>query len=116
MRMDAKTLATESKVFNATSCCMTGAPLELPVVHFMSGNSYNLSSLPLANSASLDRLEDPKCVNDQNAVLEISRGLAKRRMDVDEEFFSELQMSQGGESGFALVADYFGKCLFEDDD
>jgi len=48
--------------------------------------------------------------------MEISRGLARRRADVDEEFFSELQMIQGGESGFALVADYFGKCLFDDDD
>ena len=92
---------------------MTGAPLELPVVHFLTMNSYNLSSLP--SGGSLDHLEDPKCATEQRAVFDIAKGLAKRRMDVDEEFFDEIESARG-EAGFSLVADYFGKCLFPADE
>jgi hypothetical protein len=77
-------------------------------------NSYNLSSLP---GSSLEHLEDPKCAAEQKAVFDIANGLAKRRGDVDEEFFDEIETAKG-EAGFSLVADYFGKCLFDggDDD
>ena len=116
MKREASELINEPKVFNATTCCMTGAPLELPVIHFMSGNSYNLSSLPPPSSFTGDKYEDPKCAQDQNSVVDIRRGLARRRVDVDEEFFSELQTARGGEEGFRLIAEYFGKCLFDEED
>ncbi|KAH9258492.1 hypothetical protein BASA81_002994 [Batrachochytrium salamandrivorans] len=113
MHHERQVLENEPRVFNATTCSLTGAALELPVVHFLSGNTYNLASLPTTSST---RLQDPKCYQDQHSVLDIAKGLARRRADVDEEFFSELQLVRGGEAGFSFVADYFGKCLFDEDE
>lgn len=118
MHRERQVLENEPRVFNATTCSLTGAALELPVVHFLSGNTYNLASLPTSSSSSSSssRLQDPKCYQDQHSVLDIAKGLARRRADVDEEFFSELQLVRGGgEAGFSFVADYFGKCLFDED-
>ena len=112
MRNEAHSLISEPRIFNSTNCSMTGAPLELPVIHFYSGNSYNLISLPAPTSS--DKFEDPKLAQDQNSILEIARGLDNRRQNVDEEFFSDLQFYTG-ESGFNYVADYFGKCLFDEE-
>ena len=113
LRRQARALREEPRVFSATVCAMTGAPLELPAVHFLTMNSYNLSSLP---SGALERLEDPKCAAEQRAVFDIARGLQQRRADVDVEFFDELDAADNSEKAFSLAADFFGKCLFSEPD
>ena len=44
-RADAFRLATEPSVFQATRCAASGAPLELPTVHFLCGHSFNAKAL-----------------------------------------------------------------------
>jgi len=104
MREEIKALKTKPKIFKSTKCELTGAALDLPTVHFMSGNSYNMSSLS-------GKLEDPKCSSDQQSVFEIMQGLEQRNIHgVHEEFFHELEYSA---DGFETIAEYFGKCLFK---
>lgn len=44
-RADAARLATDPCVFQATRCAASGAPLELPTVHFLCGHSFNARAL-----------------------------------------------------------------------
>lgn len=44
-RAAAAKLATEPTVFQATRCAASGAPLELPTVHFLCGHSFNAEAL-----------------------------------------------------------------------
>ncbi|GBG24437.1 Vacuolar protein sorting-associated protein 11-like [Hondaea fermentalgiana] len=126
MKREADELRSHPKVFTNSKCNWTGAPLELPTVHFLSGNSYNLSSLPgggpAADTAAAatahtqgpaphDRmLEDPECVAEQHAVADIMHKLRQNAEHVDEEFFNQLEIAP---DGFSAVAEYFSKCLFE---
>jgi len=128
MKREIHELRTQAKVFTSTKCNLTGAPLELPTVHFLSGNSYNLSSLPGGGAASDSAavataktngpapstrlLEDPKCSQEQQSVADIMQKLQQNAKTVDEEFFNQLEISN---DGFATVAEYFSKCLFETD-
>jgi len=119
MRKEIAMLESEPKVFTSTKDGLTGASLELPTVHFLSGNSYNLSSLPGGNISQVSkniqpqvgRLEDPKTTSEQQSVADILNGLHRLNVEgVDEEFFRQLEMSS---DGFDTVSDYFGKCLFD---
>ena len=89
-------------------CALTGAPLEPPTVHFLSGNSYNLSSLPEPEIGA--ELEDPKLAAEHRAIFAIRANLGSRAGQ-HEQFFSELEKST---DGFSTVANYFGKRLFAD--
>jgi len=127
MKEEIHQLATKPKVFKNTKCNWTGAPLELPTVHFLSGNSYNLGSLPGGGAAAVDAaaaatsqsngpaphnkaLEDPECIAEQLSVANIMQKLHQNADTVDEEFFNQLEISQ---DGFSTVAEYFSKCLFD---
>ena len=104
MREEIKQLSSQPKIFKSTKCDLTGAALELPTIHFMSGNSYNMMALN-------GKMEDPKAFAEQQSVFEIMQGLEQRNSQgVHEEFFHELEMSS---DGFETVANYFGKCLFK---
>lgn len=105
MREELRGIKERPIEFRATTCALTGAPLELPTVHFLSKNSYNLSSLQATSS----KLEDPKCASAQRDVSEIARGLARNRREMDEEFFGELDLSVPGDQAFAVIAEFFGK-------
>jgi len=127
MKQELHSLRTSPKEFTNTKCSLTGAPLELPVVHFLSGNSYNLSALQGGVSAGdmaaaatsktngpaphIKNLEDPKCASEQHAVSDIMTKLQQNAVGVDEEFFNQLEISS---DGFSTVAEYFSKCLFEE--
>jgi hypothetical protein len=45
MKLEATKLTTQPHVFQNSRCAATGQPLELPVVHFLCGHSFNLRSL-----------------------------------------------------------------------
>ena len=101
-------LRTKPKVFRSMKCALTGAPLEPPTVHILSGNSYNLSALPEPELGQ--ELEDPKLAAEHRAVFAIRANLGSRAGQ-HEQFFSELEKST---HGFSTVANYFGKRLFAD--
>jgi hypothetical protein len=138
LREEVTRLRTQPRVFQASRCAASGAPLELPVVHFLCGHSFNLRML-----GDNDR-ECPLCAPDQRRVAEIrqsmlvSCGGARRfvRLSSDERhvhraamcrkddsgslirlqaaslqperFFAELHEAP---DGFAVVAEHFGRGL-----
>lgn len=101
MRAEVERLRTQPHIFQNSRCAATGQPLELPVVHFLCGHSFNLRSL-----GDGDR-ECPLCAADFRRVLDIRHAMAAAALNPDR-FFSELQENP---DGFSVVADYFGRGL-----
>ena len=56
-------------MFQSSKCALTGAPLELPAVHFLCGHAFNLRSL-----GENDR-ECPLCAPQFRAILDIRNSL-----------------------------------------
>ena len=61
--------SVQARVFQSSKCALTGAPLELPAVHFLCGHAFNLRSL-----GENDR-ECPLCATQFRAVLDIRDSL-----------------------------------------
>mmetsp|Transcript_7679 Transcript_7679/g.18771 ORF Transcript_7679/g.18771 Transcript_7679/m.18771 type:complete len:426 (+) Transcript_7679:449-1726(+) len=100
MRAELAELKTGACVFQLSRCCRSGAPLELPTVHFLCGHSYNRSALAegLADAC-------PLCAPEHARVLGRQRTLEARATQHDN-FFKQLE---GSADGFATVAEYFGR-------
>ena len=60
---------TQARVFQSSKCALTGAPLELPAVHFLCGHAFNLRSL-----GENDR-DCPLCAPQFRAILDIRNSL-----------------------------------------
>jgi hypothetical protein len=88
-------------VFQNSRCAATGQPLELPVVHFLCGHSFNLRSLGENDT------ECPLCAPDFKRVLDIRRNMKAGALKPDE-FFMQLDASA---DGFSVVAEHFGRGL-----
>lgn len=101
MKAEAAKLRSEPHVFQNSRCAASGQPLELPVVHFLCGHSFNLRSL-----GENDR-ECPLCAPDAKRVLDIRRNMRAGALRPDE-FFTQLDASA---DGFGVVAEYFGRGL-----
>ena len=113
IKNDNEKLSTRAKIFTNTKCHFTGHPLDLPVIHFMSGYSYNLENVP--DSADGKR-ECPKTAHESRRIFEMSEALNLKSTH-HESFFRELKFStQDGGDGFDKVAEYFGKNLFSNTD
>ena len=95
-------LQTAPKIFSNRKCASSGMDLELPSVHFMNGNSYNLDSLGLDQMC-------PKLREKKEQAETILQNLSKKSGQ-HEKFIQELE---GSSDGFATVATYFGNGLFE---
>lgn len=93
-------LTTEPVVFQASKDSQTGAPLELPSVHFLCGHSFNLRTLGDGGSQ-----ECPLCAGEHRRVRELQRSHKASAADMDS-FFRQLRAAP---DGFSLVAKYFGK-------
>ncbi|EFJ39770.1 hypothetical protein VOLCADRAFT_108495 [Volvox carteri f. nagariensis] len=91
----------QPRLFQNSRCSASGGPLELPVVHFLCGHSYNLRQL-----GDNDR-ECPLCGPDQRRVIEIRNSMQGASLQ-PERFFAELRQSA---DGFAVVAEHFGRGL-----
>ncbi|PNG99746.1 Vacuolar protein sorting-associated protein 11, partial [Tetrabaena socialis] len=89
----------QPRVFQNSRCSASGAPLELPVVHFLCGHSYNLRQL-----GDSDR-ECPLCAPDQRRVLDIRRSMQAASLQ-PERFFAELREAA---DGFSVVAEHLGR-------
>ena len=59
----------QARVFQSSKCALTGAPLELPAVHFLCGHAFNLRSL-----GENDR-DCPLCAPQFRAILDIRNSL-----------------------------------------
>ncbi|KAI8469810.1 MAG: hypothetical protein J3K34DRAFT_511770 [Monoraphidium minutum] len=103
MQAEVVKLRTQPHVFQSSRCAATGQPLELPVVHFLCGHSFNLRSL-----GENDR-ECPLCAPDFKRVLEIRRSMRAGALQQDR-FFTELREAP---DGFGVVADAFGRGLMD---
>ncbi|KAG1673844.1 hypothetical protein FOA52_012869 [Chlamydomonas sp. UWO 241] len=101
MRKEVQQLRKQPRVFQNSKCSVTGQPLELPVVHFYCGHSFNQRSLG-DNDA-----ECPICAPDFRRVLEIRRNLTAGGSQQDR-FFTELRETS---DGFSVVAEHFGRGL-----
>lgn len=101
MKEEAQKLKTQPHVFQNSRCAATGQPLELPVVHFLCGHSFNLRSLGENDQ------ECPLCAPDFKRVLDIRRNMKAGALKPDE-FFMQLDASA---DGFSVVAEHFGRGL-----
>ena len=94
---------TALQVFSDTTCSVCQQRLELPAVHFMCGHSFHQGCLE-----RLDTEQDcAVCSGDNRKVMERKHALEKS-VDSQEKFFSAL--AEG--DGFQVVAEYFGRGLF----
>jgi len=100
MNAEIEELRTRPKVFQANTCNFSGGPLELPVVHFMCGHSYNATSLPEGEHECL------QCSPEQRKWNDIYNSQVQAASD-HEQFFKELEHAH--EKGFDVIAKYFGK-------
>ncbi|GAX83865.1 hypothetical protein CEUSTIGMA_g11290.t1 [Chlamydomonas eustigma] len=101
LQVEAHRLRTQPKVFQNSKCSASGQPLELPVVHFYCGHSYNQRSLGDSDA------ECPICAPDFRRVLEIRRNMVASASQQDR-FFSELKEAP---DGFSVVTEHFGRGL-----
>jgi len=103
MREEYDALRTTARVFSSRKCSKTQLPLKLPSVHFMDGNSYNITSL------SSDTMESPRLSREIRG-LERIRSQLRKRASHHEQFFEELEHSP---DGFAKISEHLGRGLFE---
>ncbi|GIL60245.1 hypothetical protein Vafri_14880, partial [Volvox africanus] len=101
LREEVTKLRTQPRLFQNSRCSASGAPLELPVVHFLCGHSFNLRQL-----GDNDR-ECPLCAPDQRRVAEIRHSMQAASLQ-PERFFAELRQAT---DGFSVVAEHFGRGL-----
>ena len=94
-------LTTEPVIFQSSRDSQTGAPLELPSVHFLCGHSFNLRTL----GDGAEGQECPLCAQEHRRVRELQRSYKASAADKDS-FFRQLKAAP---DGFSLVAEYFGK-------
>lgn len=98
---ETKRLTSEPIVFQATKDALTGAPLELPSIHFLCGHSFNVRTLGDEESAC------PVCGPEHQRVKDLSASYQSSAEDADA-FFRELRSTP---DGFTLIAEFFGKGL-----
>lgn len=101
MKAEAAALRSTPHVFQGIRCAASGAALELPVVHFMCGHSFNARAL-----GEGDR-ECPLCAPEHRRVLDIRRNMRAGALRPDE-FFAQLDAAA---DGFSVVAEHFGRGL-----
>eukprot|EP01135_Chromosphaera_perkinsii_P001580 Nk52_evm50s207 gene=Nk52_evmTU50s207 len=102
LRKEIQDLKTEPVIFQKTKCSLCTSPLDLPSVHFLCMHSFH-----------------QRCLGDNEGVCVICQQENRKIMDIvkaqednaahHESFFKHLE---GSEDGFAVIADYFGKGVF----
>lgn len=95
----------QPEVFQVTQCAACGGQLDLPAVHFMCKLSYHQRCLSDA---------EPECIicSQQHAMVREIRNNQTRLADRHDLFLNEVHEA---DDGFAVVADAFGRGLFQKD-
>jgi len=102
MREEIEELKTTAKIFQHNKCANCSSPLELPAVHFLCLHSFHHRCL-FDNDT-----ECPKCAPSTKHVLELIHSHEASAHE-HEQFFKKLE---GSSDGFSVVAEYFGRGLF----
>ncbi|GFQ99030.1 vacuolar protein sorting-associated protein 11 homolog [Trichonephila clavata] len=106
MRNQMEELRNNPKIFQVSKCSGCTHQLELPSVHFLCGHSYHQQCFE-SYSAEHDS-ECPLCLTENQKVLGIIRAQEQNK-DLHEQFHHQLERA---DDGFSVVADYFGRGVF----
>nr|XP_043898783.1 vacuolar protein sorting-associated protein 11 homolog [Solea senegalensis] len=105
LRSEIQELKTSAKIFQKTKCNMCNSPLELPSVHFLCSHSFHQHCF---ESYAESEAECPTCTPDNRKVMDMLRAQDQKR-DLHDHFNRQLRSSN---DGFSVVADYFGRGVF----
>ncbi|ELT88573.1 hypothetical protein CAPTEDRAFT_218778 [Capitella teleta] len=105
MKSHIKNLQTSATIFQVSKCSVCSHPLELPSVHFLCQHSFHQHCF---ESYSESDAECPVCLSENRKVFDILRAQEQSR-DLHDQFQTQLDRSQ---DGFSVIADYFGRNLF----
>ncbi|XP_033108411.1 vacuolar protein sorting-associated protein 11 homolog isoform X2 [Anneissia japonica] len=105
MKGQIEDLKASAKIFQVSTCSICNHALELPSVHFLCQHSYHQHCFE--GYAENDQ-ECPVCAPENKKVLDIIRAQEQSR-DLHEQFHRQLEKSS---DGFSVVADYFGRGVF----
>ncbi|XP_061659657.1 vacuolar protein sorting-associated protein 11 homolog isoform X1 [Syngnathoides biaculeatus] len=105
LRSEIQELKTSAKIFQKTKCNMCNSPLELPSVHFLCSHSFHQHCF---ESYADNEAECPTCAPENRKVMDMLRAQDQKR-DLHDHFNRQLQSSH---DGFSVVADYFGRGVF----
>jgi hypothetical protein len=103
MREEISKLQCQPITFQAIKCHACGLALTLPAIHFLCIHSYHQRCI------AENETECPKCAPEYRKVCEIKERLNASAHQHDR-FFAQLDDST---DGFATVAEYFGKGIFD---
>uniref|UniRef100_A0A2C9MAP2 Vacuolar protein sorting-associated protein 11 homolog n=1 Tax=Biomphalaria glabrata TaxID=6526 RepID=A0A2C9MAP2_BIOGL len=99
-------LKTSAKVFQASKCNICSHSLELPSVHFLcEPHSYHQHCF---ESYAENDMECPVCAPENRKIMDIIRAQEQSK-DIHEFFHNQLERAP---DGFSVVADYFGRGVF----
>ncbi|RUS74031.1 hypothetical protein EGW08_018205 [Elysia chlorotica] len=105
-RIKIEDLKTSAKVFQASKCNICSHALELPSVHFLcEPHSFHQHCF---ESYSENDMECPVCAPENRKIMDIIRAQEQTR-DFHEFFHNQLERAP---DGFSVVADYFGRGVF----
>ncbi|CAL8268441.1 unnamed protein product [Merluccius merluccius] len=105
LRAEIQDLRTSAKIFQKTKCNMCSSPLELPSVHFLCSHSFHQHCF---ESYAESEAECPTCTPENRKVMDMLRVQDQKR-DLHDHFTRQLRSSN---DGFSVVADYFGRGVF----
>ncbi|XP_071804394.1 vacuolar protein sorting-associated protein 11 homolog [Asterias amurensis] len=105
MRVQIEEMKTSAKIFQVSKCSICNHNLELPSVHFLCQHSYHQHCF---ESYAENDAECPACAPENHKVMDIIRAQEQSK-DLHEQFHRQLEKSQ---DGFSVVADYFGRGVF----
>eukprot|EP00057_Strongylocentrotus_purpuratus_P007251 XP_011661725.1 PREDICTED: regulator of G-protein signaling 3 [Strongylocentrotus purpuratus] len=105
MKSQIEEMKTSAKMFQVSKCSVCNHPLELPSVHFLCQHSYHQHCF---ESYAENEQECPACLPENRKVLDIIKAQEQSK-DLHEQFHRQLEKSQ---DGFSVVADYFGRGVF----
>ncbi|CAB3388099.1 Hypothetical predicted protein [Cloeon dipterum] len=105
IRQQINAIETSNVIFRANLCNACNQHLEMPSIHFLCQHSFHQHCF---QSCSESDHECPVCLPNNKKIMDIIKSQEQSR-SLHESFHSQLERAQ---DGFSLVADYFGRGLF----
>ncbi|KAG8258028.1 Vacuolar protein sorting-associated protein 11 [Homalodisca vitripennis] len=105
IRQQINNMQNSAIVFQGSRCCACNHQLELPSVHFLCQHSFHQHCF---QSFYENENECPACLPKNKQIMDFIRAQEQGR-DLHETFHSQLEKA---DDGFTLVADYFGRGVF----
>ncbi|XP_068096951.1 vacuolar protein sorting-associated protein 11 homolog isoform X1 [Hyperolius riggenbachi] len=105
IRKEIHELRNSPKIFQKTKCSICSSALELPSVHFLCGHSFHQHCF---ESYAENDSDCPTCLPENRQVLDMIRAQEEKK-DLFDNFQHQLKLSN---DGFSVVAEYFGRGVF----